>query len=63
MTIRKTGAADGRITQAGVPGEGGITMSAARAEQGALGLVTGQHTWNPEDEDGLAEENEAAGQE
>jgi hypothetical protein len=55
MTIRKTGAADGRITQADELGaaEDGFSVTAAPVFPGV--------PWNKQDEDGLAEENEAAG--
>jgi hypothetical protein len=64
MTIRKTGAADGRITEvekdeAGrVAGKTGLDFAASLAgPDGAISAVAG---WAVQDEDGLAEENEAA---
>jgi hypothetical protein len=52
MTIRKTGAADGRITQAEVPEEEGIAATAS--------LAGPNSPWAVEDEAALLHENEAA---
>jgi hypothetical protein len=66
MTIRKTGAADGRITEAEpAQPEGTLSATAAVTAGPAIsgtGALSGPAAWGPGDEDGLAAENEAADQ-